>query len=150
MSDMTGSCTQEIDAPVERVWAVVADVERSPEWQGGVKAINPIDRDEEGRPTRVNAEADIKVRVIKTIVKFDYSAAPNQLAWTQEKGDIEAVDGTWTLEDLGGDRTRATYALDVTFGGMLGALVKGPVELAVRGMLISTQADDLKRRVEEQ
>ena len=88
--------------------------------------------------------------MIKTIVQFDYSAAPNQLAWTQEKGDIEAVDGTWTLEDLGGDRTRATYALDVTFGGMLGALVKGPVELAVRQMLISTQADDLKRRVENQ
>jgi uncharacterized membrane protein len=37
MAMLTGSSTAEVDAPLEQVWALVQDVERAPEWQGGLK-----------------------------------------------------------------------------------------------------------------
>ena len=36
MALLTGSSTAEIDAPIGQVWAFVQDVERAPEWQGGL------------------------------------------------------------------------------------------------------------------
>ena len=45
-------------------------------------------------------------------VRFTYNG-PTTLAWRQEKGELKSVDGRWELEDLGGNRTRATYSLEV-------------------------------------
>jgi hypothetical protein len=58
------------------------------------------------------------------------------------------VDGSWELEDLGGDRTRATYRVEVDFGRILGALVRGPVVNVIRGMLAEARAGELKQRIE--
>ena len=62
MAHMGGSATEEIDAGVEEVWAVVADVLSAPEWQGGVVGMTALEHDDEGRATLVETENDIKVR----------------------------------------------------------------------------------------
>ena len=108
MAHMGGSATEEIDAGVEEVWAVVADVLSAPEWQGGVVGMTALEHDGEGRPTLVETENDIKVRTVKTQVRFAYDP-PGRLSWTQEKGDLKSVEGAWVLEDLGDGRTRAIY-----------------------------------------
>ena len=148
MGTLSGSSTAEIEAPLDRVWAVVADVASAPSWQGGMDALTPEERDAEGRPTLCEAVADVKVRKVKSKVRFDYSGGPTKLSWTQVKGELKAVDGAWVLEDLGGDRTRVTYEIEVDLGRILGALVKGPAEAAVRSALVAARADELKRRVE--
>jgi hypothetical protein len=109
--------------------------------------MRPLDRDEQGRPTLCEAAADIKVRTVKSEVRFTYHG-PTELSWTQEKGELKSVDGRWELEDLGDDRTRATYAIEVDFGRMLGMLVRGPVEGVIRAMLVGARAGELKREVE--
>jgi carbon monoxide dehydrogenase subunit G len=147
MARMGGSASEEIDAPLDEVWAVVEDVLAAPEWQGGLVAIRALERDTENRPTLVETENDIKVRTVKTQVRFGYEA-PTRLSWVQEKGDLKSVEGSWTLEDLGGGRTRATYTLDSDPGRMLGMLIRGPVEAAVRGMLVNARPGELKSRVE--
>ena len=147
MARMGGSASEEIDAPLDEVWAVVEDVLAAPEWQGGLVAIRALERDVENRPTLVETENDIKVRTVKTQVRFGYEA-PTRLSWVQEKGDLKSVEGSWTLEDLGGGRTRATYTLDSDPGRMLGMLIRGPVEAAVRGMLVNARPGELKSRVE--
>jgi carbon monoxide dehydrogenase subunit G len=144
---MGGTASAEIEAPLDRVWAVVEDVLSAPDWQGGLVAVSPLERDAEGRPTLVESESDVKVRHVKTQVRFSYEP-PTRLAWTQEKGDLKSVEGSWTLEDLGGGRTRATYALDSDPGRVLGMLIRGPVEAAVRAMLVNSRPDELKKRVE--
>jgi ribosome-associated toxin RatA of RatAB toxin-antitoxin module len=148
MGNLIGTSTAEIDAPLDRVWAVVEDVEAAPDWQGGMKGMRALDRDAEKRAVRCEAAADIKVRTVKTIVRFDYAGAPTRLAWTQEKGDLKSVDGSWELEDLGNDRTRATYNVEVDFGRMLGALVRGPIVGVIRDMLAGARAGELKQRIE--
>lgn len=145
MARMGGTASAEIDAPLDRVWAVVEDVLSAPEWQGGLVAITALERDPEGRPTLVESESDVKVRHVKTQVRFSYE--PPRLAWTQEKGDLKSVEGSWMLEDLG-ERTRATYTLDADPGRVLGMLIRGPVEAAVRAMLVNSRPGELKERVE--
>ncbi|MHB8691754.1 MAG: type II toxin-antitoxin system RatA family toxin [Solirubrobacteraceae bacterium] len=146
MSLFTGTSTAEIAAPIDQVWALVEDIEVAPQWQGGLQSIMPLERDEQGRGTRCEVGADLKVKTIKTIVRFSYDG-PTKLSWTQEKGDLKAVDGSWVLEDLGDGRTKATYRVDVDFGRVLAMLVK-PLEGPIRQMLAGARAGELKARVE--
>ena len=49
MAHMGGSASEEIDAPLEEVWAVVADVLDAPDWQGGLVGMTALEHDGEGR-----------------------------------------------------------------------------------------------------
>ena len=147
MGNLTGSSTAEIDAPIERVWELVEDVEAAPGWQGGLKGLHAIERDGEGRAVLCETESDGKVRTLKSIVRFSYDG-PTELRWSQEKGDMKSVLGSWKLEDLGSDRTRATYALDVDLGRMLGMVIRGPLVDMLRDMLVKARAGELKKHAE--
>ncbi len=147
MANLIGSSTAEIDAPLERVWELVEDVESAPEWQGGLKAMRGIEHDADGRATLCESESDAKVRTIKSTVRFRYDG-PTKLRWTQEKGELKSVEGSWQLEDLGEGRTRATYAIDVDLGRMLGMVIRGPLVDLLRQMLAGARAGELKKRLE--
>lgn len=147
MANLGGSASEEIEAPLEQVWAVVEDVLSAPQWQGGLDAVTALEKDDQGRPTLVESENDIKVRRIKAEVRFSYEP-PTRLSWTQEKGDMKSVHGAWDLEDLGSGRTRATYTLDADPGRMLGLVIRGPVEAATRAIFVNGRPGELKRRVE--
>lgn len=147
MGVITGSASAEVDAPLDDVWTVIADVESAPEWQGGMERIEALERDGEGRPTLVETQTDAKVRTIKTQVRFSYDP-PNTLSWTQEKGDLKSLVGSWQLDDLGDGRTRATYSLKSDPGRVLGMLIRGPVEDMLRGLLVNARPGELKAYVE--
>ncbi len=147
MGHMGGTASMEIDAPLEDVWAVVEDVLEAPQWQGGLVSMSALEHDSEGRATLVETENDIKVRHVKTQVRFRYEP-PVRLAWTQEKGDLKSVEGAWELEDLGDGRTGATYTLDSDPGRIIGMLIRGPVESMIRSMLVSARPGELKKRME--
>jgi ribosome-associated toxin RatA of RatAB toxin-antitoxin module len=145
---LSGSSTAEIHAPLDSVWALVQDVESAPTWQGGLNALRALERDADGRPLRAETETDAKIRAVKSIVQFTYDG-PTSLTWTQEQGDLKSVNGRWELEDLGGDRTRATYSIDVDLGRKLGMLVRGPIVDVLRHMLAGARAGELKKRIED-
>ena len=147
MAMLTGSSTAEINAPLGQVWALVEDVERAPEWQGGLKAMRALERDGEGHATLCETESDAKVRTIKSTVRFTYKG-PATLAWRQEKGELKSVEGRWELKELDGNRTQATYSLDVDLGGVLGLVIRGPLVDVLRGMLVNARAGELKRAIE--
>jgi hypothetical protein len=88
------------------------------------------------------------VRTLKSRVRFDYSGAPNRLTWEQIKGDIKSVRGSWVLEDLGGERTRATYNLEVDLG-RIGLVIRGPLVDVLRGQLTDARAGELKQAIEQ-
>jgi len=147
MGTITGSSTAEIDAPLDKVWALVEEVEKAPEWQGGLEGMHAIERDSEGRATLCESASDGKVRTIKSTVRFEYDP-PGLLRWTQEKGELKSVDGRWELKDLGGERTRATYSLEVDLGRVLGLVIRGPLVDLLRGMLVTARAGELKKAIE--
>lgn len=147
MGVVTGAASAEIDAPLERVWEIVADVESAPDWQGGMNDLEALERDGDGRPTLVETAADAKVTIVKAKVRFAYEP-PNRLSWTQEKGDLKSLVGAWELEDLGDGRTRATYSLEADTGRVLGMVIRGPVVDKLRDMLVNARPGELKARVE--
>ena len=73
---------------------------------------------------------------------------PTSISWVQEKGETKSLTGSWTFEDLGDGRTRATYALDADPGRLLGLLLRGPAESKVRDFLLGDAAEGLKQRAE--
>lgn len=147
MAPLTGSSTAVINAPLDQVWALVEDVEKAPEWQGGMKAIHVLERDGDGRATLCETESDAKVRTVKSTVRFHYDP-PTTLSWTQERGELKSVEGSWRLEDLGSGRTRATYRIEAELGRMLGMVIRGPLVDLLREMLAGARAGELKRTIE--
>jgi uncharacterized membrane protein len=147
MGNITGERSVEIDAPVQRCFDIAADIEGSTAWQGSLRDVEVLERDADGRAALVDTVNDAKVKTVKAKLSFSYDA-PGSIRWTQQKGDVKSLRGEWVLEDLGGDRTRATYRLEVDPGRMLGILIRGPVEGQVRDFLLGNAADGLKRTAE--
>jgi hypothetical protein len=148
VANLGGSASSEIDASLETVWAVVEDVLRAPDWQDGLISMDALETDDQGRATLVEAENDAKVRTVRSIVRFSYDG-PTRLSWSQEKGDLKRLDGSWELEDLGEGRTRATYSIDGDPGRVLGMLIRGPVEGYIRNVLVEGRPGELKETVEQ-
>ncbi len=144
---VSGSSTAEINAPLEQVWEVIADVESAPEWQGGLKAMRALERDGDGHAVQCESETDAKVRTVRSTIRFRYNG-PTSLRWSQEKGELKSVEGSWALEDLGNGKTRATYAIEADLGRMLSMVIRGPLVGVLRDMLAGARAGELKRRVE--
>jgi uncharacterized membrane protein len=146
---ITGDRTVEIDAPIQRCFDIAADIEHAPKWQGSLKDVEVLSKDGDGRAEVVETESDAKVKRVKARLRFSYSE-PTRIEWVQEKGDVKSLRGWWDLEDLGGGRTRATYALEVDPGRMLGMLLRGPTEGVVKNFLLGGAAEGLKREAESQ
>jgi uncharacterized membrane protein len=147
MAVIKGDRSVEIDAPVERCYEIASDIDHAPEWQGSLVDVEVLERDGERRALVVETESDAKVKNVHARLRFSYEP-PQAIRWVQEKGDTKSLTGSWTFEDLGGGRTRATYALEADPGRMLGLLLRGPVEGRVRDFLLGDAAEGLKQRAE--
>lgn len=147
MSVVSGSASTEIEAPIDQVYTAAADVEGSPRWQPEIKVAECVERDGKGNQTLVHMETDAKVRTLDSDIRFSYES-PGRISWVQEDGDLKAVEGSWELEDLGEGRTRATYWLEVDLGRKLGLLIRGPLVGVLRGQLVDSMPEKLKRFVE--
>lgn len=140
---LSGSCSAELPFGIEACWALVADVERAPEWQRTLERLDVIERDERGRPLVCDTVSDAKLTKIACRVRMVYEE-PRALSWSRlESEDLDQMHGSWELEPLGPRLTRATYALAVD-PGPIGLLAK-PLERVIRPVVIGHQADELGR-----
>ena len=147
MAKLSDSASTDIAAPVGAVWAIVADVARWPEWQATLGALDIRERDAEGRASLCAVELDAKVAKIKMKLACTY-APPAQMAFERVSGDLSSLAGSWRLEDLGDERTRATYALDVNPGGVLNFLLNAERIGKLRATLVDVRPGELKARAE--
>ena len=143
---ISGSASTVIEAPIEEVYAVAADVENSPRWQPEIKRAEALER-EGDEQVLVETETDAKVRSLKSTLRFTYDP-PNGLSWRQESGDLKSVEGSWSFEELGAGQTRATYEMTVDLGRMLGMVIRGPLVGVLRGQRVESMPDKLKKDVE--
>ena len=82
---MTDSANERIsiDAPIERVFAVISDFERYPEWAPDVKSTEVLARDPEGRAAEVDFRVGAMGRSVSVRLRYDYAEAPRRLARQQ-------------------------------------------------------------------
>jgi ribosome-associated toxin RatA of RatAB toxin-antitoxin module len=137
-----------VEAPPERCFAVATDFERYPEWARDVKEVAVLERDGEGRATKVAFRAGAMGRTTRYTLAYDYTNAPRELAWRLVEGDImRRLDGAYTFAPAGSDgqATEVTYTLTVE----LVVPIPGFVKRRAEGKIIGTALDELKRRAEQ-
>lgn len=145
MTLLSGSSTADIAAPIERCWAVVAALEDAPRWQGGLDRVDVVERDGEGRPLVCDTVNDAKFTKVRCRVRVTYEP-PRRLTFTRvQSDDVDALEGAWELEDLGGGRTRATYRLTVDPGPV--PLLARPLVNALRPLVLGRRAQELAQTV---
>jgi uncharacterized membrane protein len=136
--------TVEIDAPIETCFAAIIDYETFPSWQGAVVDTEVLDWDKKGRGKRVRLFIDAKVRKVDYTLDYSYDE-PARIEWDFVEGNgINAADGHYLFEDLGNDRTRATYKL----GLEVGIPLPGPVARRAHKSTLKGSVEDLKKEAE--
>jgi uncharacterized membrane protein len=133
-----------IEAPPERCYAVAIDFDRYPEWATDVKEVEVLDRDAEGRGTRVRYEISALGKTIGYILAYDYAEAPGGFAWTLEKADfLSRLDGEYRF-DADGAGTEVGYVLSVDVNLPLPGFMKR----AAAGMIVDNAMKQLQRYIE--
>ncbi len=148
MGSLQASWTVEIEAPLERCYEIAADIENAPKWQKTLEEVEILERDDEGRALVVETVSDAVVKKAHSQVRFSYDP-PGRLSWEQEEGDPKWLTGSWELEDLGGDRTKATYEIESDPGRMLNMLLRGPIKDKVKEHVTRGAAEGLKEQAEK-
>src|ERR687885_1183892 len=102
-----GECrSAEIEATPQECFDVLTDFERLPEWQGAVKSVRVLERDEQGRGEVVEYEVDAKVKTVRYTLREVYDE-PTRLASEYLGGDFRDFSGEWRFIDPGAGRPRA-------------------------------------------
>ena len=143
---MTDQATEHtfINAAPLACWEVVTDFDHYAEWANDIKSVTVLERDDDGRGTKVMYRAGAFGRSTSYTLSYDYSDAPNRLAWVQAAGDITArLDGDYQFTESDGG-TAVTYNLLVE----LKVPLPGFVKQRAAARIIGTALRELKSRVE--
>jgi hypothetical protein len=145
MTLLTGTSSADIDAPIDECWAVVQDVAGAAGWQNGLDSVDVVERDDGGRAVVCDIVNDAKFTKVRARVRVSYDP-PHRLQFTRlQSDDVDELEATWELEELGPGRTRATYSLSVD-PGHVGMLAR-PLERALRPLVVGRRAEELARAV---
>jgi uncharacterized membrane protein len=105
-----------VGASPQRTWEVLTDFENYPDWAHDLKSAQVLERDDEGRASTVAFRAAAMGRSTSYTLRYDYTKAPDVLAWRLIRGDItRKLDGAYELAAVDGepDQTSVTYHLEV-------------------------------------
>ena len=133
-----------IDAPAERVMAVIADLGTYPEW-AGVKQTRVLQTFPDGRPRE--AEMVIDSGPIKDTYTIRYEwHEDKQVNWQlTESTVLRDLDGMYMVHDLGDGSSEVTYRLVVDLQIPIIGSIKRKAEKAI----VDTALKGLKKRVEQ-
>ena len=108
----TATRTETVDVDINKLYDVITDYARYPEFVDGVSSIKVLSQNEK------EAKVEYAVNMIKSF-KYVISTSqtrPTKVSWVLESGDLfKKNDGSWTLKDLGNGKTEVTYSLEVDF-----------------------------------
>jgi ribosome-associated toxin RatA of RatAB toxin-antitoxin module len=135
--------SDDIAAPPETIFAALTDYERLPEWQGAVKSITVLERDEQGRGTVVEYEVDAKVKTVRYRLRQVYDE-PHRLGSEYLGGDFKNFSGEWRFHGRNDGTTSVELELDIDPG----RFVPGPVKNAIREFVMTRALKDLKAHLE--
>ncbi|MEA2220330.1 MAG: hypothetical protein QOJ35_2956 [Solirubrobacteraceae bacterium] len=147
MANISGSASSDIDAPIGAAWAVVQDVAHWAQWQSTLGEVTVTESDDHGLARECQVKIDAKITQISMTLECAYDE-PARMTFTRTSGDLSSLAGSWQLADLGDDRTRATYTLDVDPGGVIGFLLNAERKEKLRAQLVDARPSELKAKVE--
>jgi len=135
--------TLEIDAKPEELYDVAADVEAYPEWASGVKEVEVLDVDDEGRVDRARFVLEGFVKEIEYVLKYTHDR-PNLLSWVAEESeDLKMLEGSYQFEPGEDGATEVVYSLTVEPNFILPGFIKRQAEKQI----VTTALRGLRKRV---
>ena len=135
--------SDDVAATPQACFSALTDYERLPEWQGAVKQITVLERDDQGRGTVVEYEVDAKVKTVRYRLRQVHDE-PHRLGSEYLGGDFKNFSGEWRFLDNGRGGTRVELELDIDPG----RFVPGPVKSAIREFVMTRALKDLKAHLE--
>ena len=135
--------TDTVNAPIDKVIDALTSFETFPEWQSAVMECEVLERDAEGRGSRIRMKVDAKIRKVEYIVKYSYDL-PNGFSWEQESGDLKENTGVYRFKDNGDGTTDVT----VDIVAEVGFFVPGPMKNLIREQSLKNSMRELKKHVE--
>ena len=132
----------EIPVAREVCFAALLEYETFPEWQRAVRAVEVLDRDDEGRGRDVEFHIDAKVKQVRYVLRYSYEP-PGWIGWDYVEGDVRDVGGEFLLDQADDGVTLATYRIALDPGVWL----PGPIKKVLTDQVMKGAVDDLARRV---
>lgn len=135
--------TLEIDATPEELYDVAADVAAYPEWASGVKEVEVLDVDGDGRVDRARFVLEGFVKEIEYVLKYTHDR-PNVLSWVaEESSDLEMLEGSYQFEPTEDESTEVVYSLTVEPKFIVPGFIKRQAEKQI----VTTALRGLRKRV---
>ncbi|HEY7564174.1 MAG TPA: SRPBCC family protein [Acidimicrobiia bacterium] len=135
----------EIKASPAEIFAVASDLDSYPTWATGVKEIEVLEHDEEGRARRARFVVDGMVKEITYVLRYTYQE-PNEMRWVAEPGDdLKQLEGSYVFNELADGRTEVVYGLKVEPSFTIPGFLRRQAER----QLIGTALRGLRKRVEQ-
>jgi uncharacterized membrane protein len=131
----------EIDAPAEKVWAVLADVERWPEWTKSMQRVDLVEGSELQRGTKVRIKQPRLPAMVWEVTELE---PDRDFTWQATSGGVTSI-GSHRLSVTPANRVVADLSFRQT--GMLASLV-GLFTSGVTRRYAQMEAEGLKRRSE--
>jgi carbon monoxide dehydrogenase subunit G len=119
----------DIDAPPDRVWAELEDLPSHVEWMADAESMTITSEQTSGVGTV--AEVATTIGPLRTTDVMRFTEWDEGRAMAVRHEGLVSGSGRFTLDDIGGGRTRMTWSeeLDfpIHFGGPIGAAVARPI-----------------------
>ncbi|OJH37060.1 type II toxin-antitoxin system RatA family toxin [Cystobacter ferrugineus] len=130
-----------INAPPEKLFDVITQYEKYPEFLSEVKKIRVLERKE--NTVKIQYEVDVIKTIRYTILVTE--ERPKRMSWTFVEGEVMKDNkGSWVLEPDGQGGTKATYTVELALGPLVPkAIVNALTETSLPKML-----ESFKRRAE--
>jgi coenzyme Q-binding protein COQ10 len=130
-----------INAPVEKVFDVIVQYDKYPQFLPEVKEVRTSDR--KGNELHVHYKVDV-MKTIKYSIRVK-EERPTRMSWSFIEGEfMKDNKGSWVLEPAGEGKTKATYTVEMALGALVPkTIVNALVETSLPKML-----DAFKRRAE--
>ncbi|WP_132876485.1 SRPBCC family protein [Tamaricihabitans halophyticus] len=147
---MTDQSTQSIvvNAPPERIMAVIANFAEYPQWANQVKEAEVLSEVTVGEHTRAKqVRMTLDAGPVKDVYTLEYAWTPDDLlvSWHLVKGQMQkAQEGSYRLEPQG-SATKVTYTLAVQLAIPMIGLLRRKAEKVIMDIALK----DLKQRVEQ-
>ena len=131
----------DIPAAPDRVMAVIADLDRYPEWVDALTTVEVLSTGADGRPETVRMV--LQHRLLSDDYTVGYQWGDDLVSWKLIQGrTLTAMDGQYRVEP-DGVGSRVTYGLTVD----LKLRLPGPVKRTAERTIIDTALKGLKRQV---
>lgn len=134
-----------IEAPIDRVFDIITDYERYPEFLHDMKGVRVESRHDGGGVAIVHFELELIMRISYTLrLEED---RPHTVCWTLEHAKmLKENTGGWRLTETPQGHTHAVYGLEIKLRG----LIPKSVSTRLAGQTLPKTLQCFKERAESQ